>query len=84
MDEEMHELNFGEQKMFTVTERILHRESTVGTKIQSGVNVAFKGHGVTESENIRAGKGLRNCLAQPLHLRVEKMKALKESVLCPR
>lgn len=70
--------------MFTLTVRTLHKESIVGIGIQSGMNTAFQGHDVIESENIRAGKGLGNCLAQTLHLRVEKTKVLIESMLGPR
>lgn len=66
--------------MFTQTGRTLQKESIVGTRVQSRTNIACKGHSVMESENIRAGKDLGNCLAQLLHLGVEKTKVLIESV----
>ena len=61
-------LNLGEQKMFTLTEGILQRESRVGAWIQGGMKREFTGHRVMETENIRAGRDLRNCLAQIFHV----------------
>lgn len=61
MDERGHMLNLGEQKMFTLTERELQKESTVRTRIKSGISGVLMGHNVMETENIRAGKHLGNC-----------------------
>ena len=61
-------LNLGEQRMFTLTEGILQEESRVGARIQGGMKREFTGHRVMETENIRAGRDLRNCLAQIFHV----------------
>jgi len=42
------------------------------------MNTVFEGHGVMKPGSIRALRDLGNCLAQLLHLRVEKIKALIE------
>ena len=63
MNEGVHKFNLGEQKLFTLTERTLQKKSTVGARIQSGMNRAFMGHRVMETENIRAGRDLGNSLA---------------------
>ena len=42
--------------------------SRVGARIQGGMERAFTGRRVMETENIRAGRDLGNCLAQLFHL----------------
>ena len=61
-------LNLEEQRMFALTEGTLQEESRVGARIQSRANRAFTGHRVMETESMRAGRGLGNCLAQLFHL----------------
>lgn len=71
-------LNLAEQKTFTLRERTLQQVDPEGARIQTAMNMAFRGHSVMEPGNIRAGRDLGNCLVQLLHLRVEKIKALIE------